>query len=258
MNKSVVILGSGNVATHLAKMFQKMDFSIECIWSRHIENALALAEEVDAYAYTDDIASIPPFAGYYIIASSDSAIEIIVRSIPSINPDAILMHTSGSTDMAVLAKGEKYGVLYPCQTFSKNIAFDYNNIDWLIEGNKKETLAEIEQLVELMPHRSITKTDTTQRRTLHMAAVWASNFTNRMIEESHNIMKRANLDPHLLDSLIRQTIDKALNTNPYDAQTGPARRKDQIIMQKHRELLASEPDLAALYDIISQRISNDY
>ncbi|MDO4460911.1 MAG: DUF2520 domain-containing protein [Bacteroidia bacterium] len=258
MNKSVVILGAGNVATHLAKMFQQGGFAIECIWSRHIDNALSLADEVDAYAYTDDIASIPPFAKYYIIATTDSAIEVIVRSIPSINPDAILMHTSGSTDIKVLSKVERYGVLYPCQSFSKGIAFDYNTIEWLIEGSDAITLTEIEQLANILPHKSVTKADTVQRRTLHMAAVWASNFANRMVVEAYGIMERANLDPHLLDSLVRQTIDKALSSDPRDAQTGPARRKDQGIMNMHKELLVGEPELATLYDMISKRISDSY
>ncbi len=257
MAKSVVILGSGNVATHLGRMFQQMNFSIECIWSRTLEHAQQLADEVDAYAYTNDIMSVP-VADFYIIASSDSAIASIARSLPCVSPESVLLHTSGSTDMAVLSKFEKYGVLYPCQSFSKGVSFDYNNIEWLIEGNSPMTLAEVESLVSAMPHKSITKADSAQRRTLHMAAVWAGNFTNRMLVEAYDIMSTAGLDPHLLDSLVRQTVDKALSADPRSAQTGPARRHDDVIMQMHKELLADNPQLATLYDIVSNRISNDY
>lgn len=257
MGKSVVILGSGNVATHLARMFQQMTFSIECIWSRTLNHARQLADEVDAYAYTDDMLSIPLYADYYIVATSDSAIPSVARSVPRLNPDAILVHTSGSTDISVLSKAEHYGVLYPCQSFSKDVPFDYSNIEWLIEGNDDESLNSLQQLVESMPHKSITKADSNQRRTLHMAAVWASNFTNRMLVEAYDIMSKADLDPHLLDSLVRQTVDKALKTNPRDAQTGPARRHDENIINMHLSLLSGDIELEDLYRMISKRISDN-
>lgn len=257
MAKSIVILGSGNVASHLARVFQQMQYPIECIWSRTLEHAEQLADEVDAYAYTNDIMSVPA-ADFYIIASSDSAIGSIARSIPAVNPDAILLHTSGSTDISVLSKFGKYGVLYPCQSFSKNVSFDYNNIEWLIEANNAKVLDELTELVSAMPHKSVIVADSSQRRTLHMAAVWASNFTNRMLVEAYGIMRKANLDSHLLDSLISQTVQKALSSDPHTAQTGPARRHDLGIMQMHKELLSGEPELATLYELISKRISDDY
>lgn len=257
MSKSVVILGSGNVATHLARMFQQMSFAIECIWSRTLDHARVLADEVDAYAYTDDIFSIPLYADYYIIATSDSAIPSVARSIPSLNEDALLIHTSGSTDISVLSKAQHYGVLYPCQSFSKSVAFDYYNIEWLIEGNDDESLSVITHLANDLPHKTVTRADSNQRRTLHMAAVWASNFTNRMLVEAYDIMSKADLDPHLLDSLVRQTVDKALSTNPRDAQTGPARRRDENIINMHLSLLKEDAELENLYRLISKRISDN-
>ncbi|MCQ2201944.1 MAG: DUF2520 domain-containing protein [Bacteroidales bacterium] len=257
MSRSVVILGSGNVATHLARMFQQNSYAIECIWSRTLDHARQLADEVDAYAYTDDLLSIPLYADYYIIATSDSAIPSVVRSIPALNEDAILIHTSGSTDISVLSKAGRYGVLYPCQSFSKNISFDYSNIEWLVEGNDDESLLSVRQLAESIPHKTVTEADSNQRRTLHMAAVWASNFTNRMLVEAYDIMSGANLDPHLLDSLVRQTVDKALSTNPRDAQTGPARRRDENIINMHLSLLSDNPELENLYRLISKRISDN-
>lgn len=245
------------MATHLARMFQQIPITIECIWSRTLEHARQLADEVDAYAYTDDLLSVPLYADYYIIATSDSAIPSVVRSIPTLNEDAILIHTSGSTDISVLSKAARCGVLYPCQSFSKNVSFDYSNIEWLVEGKDEETLSAIKQLVEAMPHKTVTVADSCQRRTLHMAAVWASNFTNRMLVEAYDIMTKAKLDPHLLDSLVRQTIDKALSTNPRDAQTGPARRRDENIINMHLSILSDNPELENLYRLISRRISDN-
>jgi predicted short-subunit dehydrogenase-like oxidoreductase (DUF2520 family) len=44
------------------------------------------------------------------------------------------------------------------------------------------------------------------------------------------------------------------NKSPRGLQTGPAARGDEKIMQQHLNYLASKPELATLYKLISEHI----
>ncbi|MCF0190104.1 MAG: DUF2520 domain-containing protein [Marinilabiliaceae bacterium] len=250
----VVLIGAGNVASHLAKMLRSRGIVIDAIWSRGKLSAKKVAGEVACSVFLDDISSIPTNSDFYIISVADSAIHDISVSMPEVK--GIVLHTSGATPITAL-KQEKRGVLYPCQSFTKNVNFDYETINWLVEGATKKDVESVERLAWLLPHNTITRATSSQRLSLHLAAVWSSNFVNRMVAEAYEIMESADLDPHMLDELIRQTIEKCLYESPYEAQTGPARRHDEVTLERHVSLMSDE-EQKELYRMISKRISGKY
>ena len=112
--KNISIIGSGNVATHLALSLKKNSFCIHQIYSRNIKNAANLASLVNA-KYTSKITEIEK-VDLIIIAVSDDAIIQIIENLKGTN----IVHTSGSVSLDIFNnKYKNYGVLYPLQTFNK-------------------------------------------------------------------------------------------------------------------------------------------
>src|SRR5438876_619492 len=111
----IVLIGAGNVATHLGMALKKAGHKIEAVYSRSFSSALQLSLKLKA-RYTTDRIEVLPNAGLYIIAVSDHAIKEALKSFPHKNK--IIVHTSGSVSIKVF--GKKFanaGVLYPLQTF---------------------------------------------------------------------------------------------------------------------------------------------
>ncbi len=93
---------------------------------------------------------------------------------------------------------------------------------------------------------------------MHISAVFACNFTNAFYTIAQEITDSVNLDFDLLRPLIQETADKAMLNDPKDVQTGPAKRNDVQIMQKHLKLLENETQLKDLYQSVSQYIVKMY
>ena len=118
MIKSVVIIGAGNVATHLSKAIKNAGFNILQIASRTEESARELGTLLDV-PYTSSADNFNTSAELYIYSVKDDA---ILSALSTFTPrrDALVVHTAGSVPMDILSDfSSNIGILYPLQTFSK-------------------------------------------------------------------------------------------------------------------------------------------
>lgn len=237
---TITFIGAGNVATHLATAFARAGFHIVCIYSRTMESGKALAEKLDVEYnkpfVTNDIDAIKT-ADVYIISVSDNALESMVSSWPQKAHNGVVLHTAGSLPMeAIAATSEHYGVLYPIQTFTKDKAVDFNEITCFIEGNDAEAEQTIHKLASKITG-NVQHLDSSRRQYLHLAAVFACNFSNHMYALAYEILEEHGIAPNCLLPLINETARKVANLHPHAGQTGPARRGDTSVMKKHLHTL---------------------
>lgn len=258
MHKSITKIafaGSGNIAWHLANSLKLQGFQITRIWSRTYSNASGLAESCNSIA-CKDIASLSEDADLIIIAVTDNAIEDVASGIGKF--DGIVVHTAGSVPMSVLSGHfENYGVLYPLQTFSKGSPVDIGKVPFFLEASSGEVIQSIKILAESLSQKVYT-TDSNQRMLLHVAAVFASNYSNFLYSISNELILRSGVSQEVLYPLILETARKAISGDPVEMQTGPARRHDSATIKKHLETLASLPEYAELYQLLANLISNKY
>jgi predicted short-subunit dehydrogenase-like oxidoreductase (DUF2520 family) len=250
---NIVILGSGNIATHLGRAFKMAGQDISQVWSRDISHASSLADTLAAEAI-DNMFDLDRSADLFIIAVKDEAIREIALELKL--SDQLLVHTSGSTGLTALeGASTKIGVFYPLQTFSKIKSVDFRQIPIIIEANSPEVLLSIRAIADRLSEKVI-ELNSEQRKTLHVAAVFACNFTNHLFGLAQELLEEKGLDYELLKPLIEETLSKIEMNDPVSVQTGPAIREDQATIQAHLELLKHNPSLSELYTKLSQSIVN--
>ncbi|MCB0410504.1 MAG: DUF2520 domain-containing protein [Flavobacteriales bacterium] len=249
-HKTISFIGAGNVATHLAKAMYEAGFNIEQIFSKDINNALVLADEVDAIA-VDNIRNINATADIYILAVKDDAVEDILRHIQK--KDIFIVHTSGAIGIDVFEKTgfSKYGIFYPLQTFTKNVHVNFLEIPICIESNYEENW-----LIDIANELSnaVYLIDSEQRKKLHVAAVFACNFSNYMYHIAEDICHENNINFNILKPLIKQTAQKIILNHPKDVQTGPAARNDDKTIENHINQLEQHPTYQELYKLITENL----
>lgn len=251
-NKRVVLIGAGNVAHHLAPALLKAGVNLCQIYSRSIESARELGRKT-GITYTADIFAVYPDCDIYIFCVSDDALLSLFKSI-RMNKEALILHTSGSLPQSIFQPFVKrYGVLYPLQTFTKRRDLDFREIPLCIEGSNTEVLQEVRELAGLLSVR-IEEISSEKRKYLHLAAVFANNFVNYLYGISGKILEKEGLDFSLVRPLIFETAHKVMLIPPENAQTGPARRGDENILNMHKALLKDDRALSNLYTILSDAI----
>jgi predicted short-subunit dehydrogenase-like oxidoreductase (DUF2520 family) len=255
---NVSFIGSGNLAWHLAPALDNVGFVVKEVYSRNARHAALLTErlyqaEVKA---TLDFSTSP--SSIFIVAVNDESISEIAREI-ILPDDAVLAHTSGSVPLADLqfAATSNVGVFYPLQTFTKNKKVDFKQTPIFIESANQETEAVLTTLAKAISSQ-VRKIASEERKAMHIAAVFASNFTNHMLTISKGIMEQNGLNYEWLKPLISETINKSLQLGSEDAQTGPAKRGDLEILEKHLAFLQDDPAVAEIYKIVSQHIIDKY
>jgi predicted short-subunit dehydrogenase-like oxidoreductase (DUF2520 family) len=197
-------------------------------------------------------------ASLFIISVSDEAIQSIAQEI-ILPDDAVLIHTSGSQPLTELqfAATPNIGVFYPLQTFTKEKKVDFKNIPIFIESTNEETDQVLLTIAKKISQQ-VTKIASADRMALHVAAVFASNFTNHMLAIAKDVLQQNSLEFEWLKPLILETLQKSLNIEPENAQTGPAKRGDLEILDKHLEFLKEDPAVAEIYKLVSQHIIDRY
>ena len=229
---SVVILGSGNVALQLIRAFLKIDtINLKQVYTRNQEDINTLKDSINT---TNDI-SLLKQADVTIIAVSDDAIS----SISSHIKNSFVVHTSGSVDMKSLNNIGRKGVFYPLQSFSKKKKVDFKNIPICLESETNEDLQKLEELVSLLQSKSYLLSSH-QRKKIHVAAVFANNFSNHMYTIANEICEKYNIPFDILHPLIEETSNKIKNLTPEKAQTGPAKRNDAETIENHLNLLSEK------------------
>lgn len=251
IKKNIILIGAGNVATQLGISLKDAGHTILQVYSRKKRAAQALSIVLKAKAI-DDAKKINPDADIYIIAIKDDALAGITKKIKLKNK--IIVHTSGSTAMNVLKGSSKnYGVFYPLQTFSKNKKINFKTVPVCLEANNKETFKTLQQLASSISG-NIQKVNSDQRKALHVAAVFACNFSNHLYTIAEQILSENKLSFDLLKPLIMETADKIKNNSAVKMQTGPAVRGDKKIMDSHLKMLSGNKEYRQLYKLLSRSI----
>ncbi len=251
----VVLLGAGNVATHLGKALTSAGIPVIQVFSRSNASASRLGNLMGC-AYTSSEDKLDVGGDIYVMAVSDDAIPVLAARLPL--RDKLVVHTSGSTPMEVLRPASNnIGVLYPLQTFSAHVDVDFSSIPMCVEA---ATVADLDMIKTICARisRQVIEVSSHQRMHLHLAAVFACNFVNHLYAAAGDILNQHHLSFNLLRPLIAETARKVMETSPHLAQTGPARRNNAKILDLHESLLASHPRRRALYKLISQSIAEEY
>ena len=242
----ILLIGSGNVATQLAKNLDIEKYQINQIFSRNKKNAEPLIDSLNCHWSNDPKKIIE--SDMTIIAISDDNIKSILPLLPKIPT----LHTSGCINMKILDEYfDNYGVLYPLQTFKKNISIKLNNTPFLIEGNNKNIEENIFELASSFSNK-VYKINSSTRLKIHLSAVFACNFSNHMMVLGKKISKESNFDFSLLLPLIQKTFSQ-IDNNPLKLQTGPAVREDKKVMGKHLEIIEDE-NIKLIYKLVSESI----
>ena len=248
------LLGAGRVASLLAPALAAAGHQVVFVWSRTAAAAEALAARLPgARAFTALPIPLPP-ADVYLLAVPDAAVAPLLAA--AAWPEGTLVaHLAGALPLAVFdhRPAVRGGVFYPLQTFSPGRAIDWPTVPLCIEATEATAEAALLELAGSLS-RHVRRLDSAQRLKLHVAAVFANNFTNHLLGIADALLAEAALPPELLAPLVRETVDKALANPPFTVQTGPAVRRDAPTLATHQAALAVHPAWQALYQQLTTSI----
>ena len=248
----IVIIGSGNVATVLGRLFKKNGHQVIQVMSRHQANAKILADELGcAYTNYDGITDMS--ADLYLVAISDGVLFDLNKSFKL--GSKLIVHTAGSVSKEVLKEiSHNYGILYPFQSLRKEMDV-ITEIPLLVDGNTEEAIILIEDFAKTLSSL-VRRTTDEERLKLHVAGVVVNNFTNHLYGVAEDFCAKENLDFKLLLPLIEETTQRLKQHSAKEVQTGPAYRNDVFTLDKHLRILNAHPKLKYLYLKLTDSIMN--
>jgi predicted short-subunit dehydrogenase-like oxidoreductase (DUF2520 family) len=257
MKFRIAILGAGNVAWHLAPALENAGHTITEIYSRDIKSAEKLTNQVYVAEAKDDLDFSESEAQIFILAVSDDAISELANEV--ILPDeSILVHTSGTVPLSILgySSASYTGIFYPLQSFTKSREIAFEEVPFLLEADDAGILQKLKKMAKsLSPLVYTVKSN--DRMAVHVAAVFASNFTNHLLRIAEEIMHRQGLDYEMLKPLVIESIGKSLEIGAKKAQTGPAIRGDMETLEAHYRFLNYNETFSQIYQLISQDIIDE-
>lgn len=269
----IVLIGAGNLATHLGKALHAAGHDMLQVFSRTMQSAETLASLLDAEPLTD-IAQVRDDADVYIFSVKDSALVQLVAQLCRHEADGlgedgavnalrkakkgelerVFLHTAGSMPMSVFkGMAQHYGVLYPMQTFSKQREVDFSIIPCFVEANDEFAQKQIEGMAREISGR-VYQLSSEDRKYLHLSAVFACNFANHCYAISQELLEEHGIPFDVMLPLINETAAKVHEMKPKDAQTGPAVRYDENVIDKQSKLLENHPHFKKVYDSMSKSI----
>ena len=260
----IALIGAGNVATHMAEAFYGRGELCQVV-ARTEESASRLAEKINRdldltgkdHCRCDAVTGLERLRedmDLYLIAVNDDSVECVASMTPGYS--GIWAHTSGSVSLDVFkGRKSKYGVFYPLQTFSRDVPVRFDNIPILIEGSSRQVADSLFGMASKIS-KSVIAADSKTREAIHVAAVFACNFANLMWNEADRLLRSQGMDIRFMLPLLQATLDKLVVKTPREAMTGPARRGDMAVIDKH--LVALPPDLKTVYSLLTERIINLY
>jgi predicted short-subunit dehydrogenase-like oxidoreductase (DUF2520 family) len=237
----IVLIGRGRLATNLEHVLLSAGHEVASINSRTLE-------------------ALPLEADVFVVAVKDAALAEVIRAATKGRDNQLFVHTAGSMPMDLFAGlTTHYGVFYPMQTFSKERLVDFNDISVFLETNDAVSMERLKKLsATLTTH--IYELDSEGRKHLHLAAVFACNFVNHCYALSAEVLAAKGLPFSVMLPLVDETAKKVHEIVPKDAQTGPAVRGDQNVMQMQADMLAGNPAVKQIYEALSndiQRLTNN-
>lgn len=246
----IVLIGSGNVAYHLATALTQAQQPIKQIFGRNTGDLSFISNKLNIPFSAESL----QLADLYIICVSDSSVTEVSKLIK--NKEALVVHTSGSLPKEILEGDYRKGSWYPLQTFSKNKPLDYSQIPFFVETDNAEDEKLLVNLAKCISDKVQTSTFE-KRKYIHLTAVFACNFVNHLFARAKEISDSQDIPFEYFLPLIQETIDKINYLEPKMAQTGPAVRNDQRILQIHEQLI-SDPEKLAIYQTMNQSIKKMY
>ena len=245
----VTVIGSGNVAQHLIKVFlQTKEVFLVQVFARQPKSLLHLLPKE---RITNDYNALQE-ADVYIISVTDNAINEVSSQLPFKNK--LVVHTSGTSSLEVLDSKNRKGVFYSLQTFSKSKEVDFSSIPLCLEAENENDYKTLELLANAISNK-VYNISSEQRKSLHVAAVFVSNFVNHMYVIGSEICETNNVPFEVLQPLIQEVANKITALSPKEAQTGPALRKDTKTIEKHIEFL-KDSNYQDIYKLLTQSIQN--
>jgi predicted short-subunit dehydrogenase-like oxidoreductase (DUF2520 family) len=248
--ESVAFIGSGRVANHLAPALMDSGVEVVGVYARKAEDARRLANKIRVRVIED--MSAPIKADLILLTVSDDAIAEVSRKLHP-NYAGLVAHTSGAVPMGAIEGGHRRGVFYPLQSFSIDKKVIWENVPFCLEAENDDDLNGLGELAERLSQR-IHVLSSDQRKSLHLAAVFANNFANLMFELSEDLLEQSDIDRSILHPLILETANKVLMQSARDSQTGPAARGDIKTLEAHREILGENNVYREIYDRLTEEI----
>ena len=246
----IVLIGSGNVAFHLAKAFTEAQIPISQIFGRNTTELQKISEKFSIPFSTETLAD----ADVYIISVSDSSIAEVSSLIK--NENALVTHTSGSVSREALSGNYRKSVFYPLQTFSKSKNLDYSKIPFFIDAENENDEEILKNLASKISKNVMLANDE-KRKYIHLTAVFACNFVNHLYARAKEISDSQNIPFDYFLPLIDETTQKIHELEPKLAQTGPAIRNDEKVLKLHESLLTDEEKLK-IYKTLNESIKKMY
>ena len=255
----IVLIGAGAVAESLLVAMSEAGVVPVALYNRTIARARQLKERyAPSMCVTDKLTALPKDADVYLFALSDAALSEVASQMSVTT--GVWLHTAAALPCDVFAPyHDAYGLFYPFNTFTRNFPIQLSNTPLFVEHNgekARETIYELAQLLGMNPRKS----DVASRTKLHLAAVFACNFTNHLLAVAEELLAdEENLSYSDLHPLIAETFRKANMLSPREAQSGPARRHDEATIAKHRELLSNLPgSFTDIYNLLTASIEAHY
>ena len=250
---NISFAGAGRVAGALCREMYFASCNIELIVSESPKNGRSLADLCSA-SWSSELV-FPNSSDVIIVSVPDHRLKGVLDKL-NCQPETLVAHTAGSIGFDVFPEQlKRKGIFYPLQTFSKGRKVNFQGLPFLLESSDEQSSAILENLAESIGGK-VYYVDNERRRILHLAAVFACNFTNHMLTVGKEVASNAGFTFEVLEPLIMETVSKAMDLGPENSQTGPAVRHDQNTIEKHLELLSFSPELQRIYSEMTQSIIN--
>ena len=249
----IVLVGAGRLATNLGRALREAGHDISAVYSRTMESADTLARLLGCPA-TNRLDALPTEADIYIVCVKDQVLADLIPELVRGRERQLFVHTAGSMPMSLFeGHAARYGVFYPMQSFSKERQVDFHDIPVFTESSDATVHDMLQQLAQSISQR-VYQLDSEGRKYLHLAAVFACNFVNHCYALSAEVLERHGIPFDVMLPLIDETARKVHQLHPRDAQTGPAVRYDENVINMQRQLLEGHPEVQTLYELLSRSI----
>jgi len=247
----IVIVGSGNVGFHVGQKLYRQGFEIKQVFSKTPEHGKSLAEKVNC-SFTTELSEVVSDADVYLLCVKDDVMQEVVDALNI--KDKIVLHTAGSVQRNISARTDIHqGVLYPLQSFNRNTEVNWENVPVFVDGDNDHVISIATQIGQALSN-NVQRANDEQRMSIHIAAVFANNFSNHCLAIGQCLLEEHGYDFSVLKPLMNTTFQRLLTTKPFDVQTGPAIRGDVNTVDKHLKALSTQSDWKELYERMSDDI----
>ena len=249
----IAIIGAGNTAYTLCKVLKSKEIEPFCVLVRNPEKAEKVREDLGVevvFSYEKVLES-----DLAIIAVNDDAISEVAAHL--IDYKGLVVHTSGTKPSELLNRSMRFGVFYPLQTMSKTREISFDEIPLLIYANSPDDVEMLSRFAKQFSNK-VEFCDDEQRKAIHLAAVYVSNFTNVMLGIGDKLLKENGLSLDLMRPLVMEMMKKSFEISPEKALTGPARRGDIQTILDHEEMLVNSPKELEIYKVLTNYILEKY